>query len=45
MTGQGIQLSSDGGRTWRTAISADGINADVGVFGTLDAGKVNIYSG
>ena len=34
-----------GGKTWQTAITADGINADVGVFGSLHTNNIRIYNG
>lgn len=41
----GIQLSKNGGITWDTAISGDGINADVGVYGSLHTNRLSIYGG
>ena len=41
----GIELSKDGGLNWQTAITADGINADVGVFGSLHTNNLTIYNG
>ena len=43
LSGLGIQLSNNGGLNWQTAITADGINADVGVFGSLH--NLRIYNG
>lgn len=45
MSGLGIELSNTGGQDWRTAITADGINADVGVFGSLHTNNLRIYNG
>lgn len=45
LSGLGIQLSKDGGLNWQTAITADGINADVGVFGSLHTNNLTIYNG
>ena len=45
MSGLGIELSNTGGQDWRTAITADGINADVGVFGSLHTNNLKIYNG
>lgn len=45
LSGLGIQLSNDGGLNWQTAITADGINADVGVFGSLHTSNIRIYNG
>ena len=45
LSGLGIQLSKDGGLKWQTAITADGINADVGVFGSLHTNNLTIYNG
>ena len=45
ISGLGMELSSTGGRDWKTAISADGINADVGVFGSLHTNNLKIYNG
>ena len=45
LNGLGIQLSNNGGLNWQTAITADGINADVGVFGSLHTKNLRIYNG
>lgn len=45
ITAAGIQLSSDNGQTWTTAIGANGINADAGFFGEIRTDKVTIYGG
>ena len=43
ISGLGIELSRDAGQNWQTA--ADGINADVGVFGSLHTNNLRIYNG
>ena len=45
ISGLGIELSNDAGQNWQTAITADGINADVGVFGSLHTNNLRIYNG
>ena len=45
ISGLGIELSRDAGQNWQTAITADGINADVGVFGSLHTNNLRIYNG
>lgn len=45
MIGGGLFVSKDGGETWRTGITGDGINADVMTTGQLNAGEVNIVTG
>lgn len=45
ISGLGIELSKDAGQNWQTAITADGINADVGVFGSLHTKNLRIYNG
>lgn len=41
----GIFLTKDGGETWTTGITPNGINAKVITTGTLNAGLVNIVNG
>lgn len=41
-TPKGLIISSDGGQTWKTAISGKGIHADAGWIGKLNAGVVTI---
>ncbi len=41
-TPKGLIISSDGGQTWKTAISGKGIHADAGWVGKLNAGVVTI---
>lgn len=43
--GGGILLSSDGGTNWTTGIGANGLNANNMTLGSLNASRVNIYSG
>lgn len=43
--GGGIYVTKDGGETWETGITGDGINANVITTGQLNAGEVNIMTG
>ena len=40
----GIVLSSDGGRTWTTGITGEGINASVVTTGRLDTNRIRIFN-
>lgn len=42
ITPQGLIISYDGGQTWKLAISGEGIHADAGWIGKLNAGVVTI---
>jgi len=42
ITPQGLIISHDGGQTWKLAISGEGIHADAGWVGKLNAGVVTI---
>lgn len=44
-TSKGIIMSNDGGLTWQTAISADGINTNQLTAGYINAGEINILGG
>lgn len=44
MTSNGIVLSTDGGQSWHTGISATGINADVITTGQLDTNLIRIFN-
>lgn len=44
-TSKGIIMSDDGGLTWQTAISADGINTNQLTAGYINAGEINILGG
>lgn len=41
----GIFISDDGGTTWKTGITGDGINTNLLRAGQIDAAKINIISG
>jgi hypothetical protein len=41
----GIFLSTDGGETWRTGITASGINTSLLTAGQINADEINIMSG
>lgn len=41
----GIMLTTDGGKTWSTGITGNGINASVVTTGRLDADKIRIFNG
>src|SRR5699024_7707864 len=41
----GVGISSDGGNTFRTAMTGDGLVADVIYAGTLNADRVAVYGG
>lgn len=43
--GGGIYVTKDGGETWETGITGDGINANVITTGQLNTGEVNIMTG
>ena len=43
--GGGIYVTKDGGETWETGITGDGVNANVITTGQLNAGEVNIMTG
>ena len=43
--GGGIYVTKDGGETWETGITGDGINANVITTGQLNAGEINIMTG
>ena len=45
LTSGGIVLSVDGGRSWTTGITGNGINADVITTGRLDTDRIRIFSG
>lgn len=45
LSNTGLDLSVDGGQTWRTAITGTGITADEITTGSLNANKVSIKSG
>lgn len=45
LSNTGLELSNDGGLTWRTAITGNGILADEVSAGSIDANKVAIKSG
>lgn len=45
MIGGGIFMTTDGGETWKTGLTGDGINASVITTGQLNAGEVNIMTG
>lgn len=45
MIGGGLFVTKDGGETWRTGVTGDGINADVITTGQLNAGEINIATG
>jgi hypothetical protein len=40
-----VFVSDDGGLTWSTGMTGEGINADVITSGRVDTGRVNIVSG
>ena len=41
----GVFLSSDGGASWKSGITGNGINTDLLTAGQIDVGKINIMSG
>ena len=41
----GLFMSNDGGKTWRTGITGNGINANYITTGQLNTGKINIMNG
>lgn len=43
--GGGIYVTKDGGETWETGITGDGINANVITTGQLNTGEINIMTG
>lgn len=43
--GGGIYITKDGGETWETGITGDGINANVITTGQLNTGEINIVTG
>jgi hypothetical protein len=45
MVSGGIFMSNDGGATWRTGITGNGINANYITTGQLNTGKINIMNG
>jgi hypothetical protein len=45
ITPQGFIISYDGGQTWKLAISGEGIHADAGWVGKLNAGVVTVGAG
>ncbi|MBR4155390.1 MAG: hypothetical protein IKU01_01625 [Bacteroidales bacterium] len=45
LTSNGIVLTKDGGQTWETGITANGINADVITAGRLDTNSIRIFNG
>ena len=45
LSNTGLDLSVDGGQTWRTAITGTGITADEITTGSLNANKISIKSG
>ena len=44
LTSNGIVLTNDGGMTWTTGITGDGINASVITTGRLDTDRIRIFS-
>ena len=45
LVGKGIQLSNDGGKSWNTAIDAEGISIDVLTAGTINTQKIWLMDG
>lgn len=45
LAGGGISLSNDGGKNWRTSITADGITADVITSGVVNTSVLRIMNG
>lgn len=45
LNGQGLFFSNNGGQSWNTAITPDGINTDYLKAGTIDASKIRIVDG
>ena len=44
LTSNGIVLSTDGGRSWTTGITGNGINADVITAGRIDTDRIRIFN-
>lgn len=45
LDGQGLRFSNNGGQSWNTAITPNGINTDFLRAGTIDASKIKIVDG
>lgn len=44
LTSEGIVLTKDGGQTWTTGITGEGINADVITAGCIDTDRIRIFN-